>query len=58
MINAGIKVFHITIASWTNKFSLFFKQKSNKFKANLNLQSNALRSDETVVFINDERYYL
>ncbi|ATD55759.1 hypothetical protein BTM21_01870 [Clostridium chauvoei] len=33
MINAGIKVSHATIASWTNNFAPFFKQKADKFKA-------------------------
>lgn len=33
MINSGIKVFHVTITSWTNKFAHFFKQKADKFKA-------------------------
>ena len=42
MINSGIKVSHVTIASWTNKFAPFFKQKADKFKANLNLQSDEL----------------
>ena len=32
MINAGIKVYHVTIPSWTNKFAPFFKQKADKFK--------------------------
>ena len=58
MINSGIKVSHVTIASWTNKFAPFFKQKADKFKANLNLQSDDWHADETVVFINGERYYL
>ena len=58
MINSGIKVSHVTIASWTNKFAPFFKQKANKFKASLNLQSDDWHADETVVFINSERYYL
>lgn len=58
IINSGIKVSHVTIASWTNKFAPFFKQKADKFKANLNLQSDDWYADETVVFINVERYYL
>ena len=58
MINSGIKVSHVTIASWTNKFAPFFKQKANKFKSSLNLQSDDWLADETVVFINGERYYL
>ena len=56
MINSGIKVSHVTIASWTNKFAPFFK--ADKFKASLNLQSDDWHADETVVFINGERYYL
>ena len=58
MINSGIKVSHVTIASWTNKFAPFFKQKADKFKETLNLQSDDWHADETVVFINGERYYL
>ena len=58
MMNAGIKVSHVTIASWTNKFAPFFKQKADKFKAKLDLQSDDWHADETVVFINGEKYYL
>ena len=58
IINSGINVSHVTIASWTNKFAPFFKQKADKFKASLNLQSDDWHADETVVFINGERYYL
>lgn len=58
MINSGIKVSHVTIANWTNKFAPFFKQKADKFKENLNLHSDDWHADETVVFINGERYYL
>lgn len=58
MINSGIKVSHVTIASWTNKFAPFFKLKSDKFKESLNLQSDDWHADETVFFINGERYYL
>ena len=47
MINSGIKISHVTIASWTNKFAPFFKQKADKFKANLNLQSDDWHADET-----------
>ena len=32
MINSKIKFSHVTIASWTNKFAPFFKQKADKFK--------------------------
>lgn len=58
MINCGIKVSHVTIANWTNKFSPFFKQKSDRFTANLNLLSDDWHADETVVFINGQKYYL
>ena len=47
MINSGIKVSHVTIASWTNKFAPFFKQKADKFKETLNLQSDDWHADET-----------
>jgi DNA-directed RNA polymerase subunit RPC12/RpoP len=29
MMNSNIKVSHVTIANWTNKFALFFKQKAD-----------------------------
>lgn len=58
LINSGIKVSHVTIASWTTKFAPFFKLKVDKFKDSLNLQSDDWHADETVVFINGERYYL
>ena len=58
MINSGIKVSHVTIASWTNKFAPFFKLKADKFKEYLNLQYDDWHADETVVFINGEKYYL
>lgn len=58
MINSGIKVSHVTIANWTNKFAPFFKQKASRFTANLNLLSDDWHADETVVFINGQKYYL
>ena len=58
MTNSSIKVSHVTIANWTTKFAPFFKQKADKFKESLNLQSDDWHADETVVFINGEKYYL
>lgn len=58
MINSDIKVSNVTIASWTNKFAPFFKQKTDKFESSLDLQSDDWHANETVVFINGERYYL
>lgn len=58
MVNFVIEVSHVTITSWTNKFAPFFKYKADKFKANLDLQSGDWHADETVVFINGEKYYL
>lgn len=58
MINSGIKVSHVTIANWTNKFAPFFKQKADRFTTNLNLLSDDWHADETVVFINGQKYYL
>ena len=55
---ANITVSHVTIASWTHKFAPFFKQKADSFKTQLNLQSDDWHADETVVFINGEKYYL
>ena len=55
---ANIEVSHVTIASWVNKFAPFFKQKADFFKNQLNLQSDDWHADETVVFINGEKYYL
>ena len=57
-VTSNIKVSHVTIASWTQKFAPFFKQKADKFKEQLDLQSDDWHADETVVFINGERYYL
>ena len=57
-VTHGIKVSHVTIASWTNKFAPFFKNKADKFKETLDLNSDDWHADETVVFINGERYYL
>ncbi|WP_142414231.1 IS6 family transposase [Hathewaya massiliensis] len=58
LVSSNIKVSHVTIANWTNKFAPYFKAKADKFKTNLNLQSDDWHADETVVFINGERYYL
>ncbi|MBD5640773.1 IS6 family transposase [Clostridium botulinum] len=58
LVSSNIKVSHVTIANWTNKFAPYFKAKSDKFKASLNLQSDDWHADETVVFINGKRYYL
>ncbi|MDO4536215.1 MAG: IS6 family transposase, partial [Clostridium perfringens] len=55
---ANIKISHVTIASWTHKFAPFFKQKADSFKDQLNLQSDDWHADETVVFINGQKYYL
>ena len=33
----NIKVSHVTLASWTNKFAPFFKLKADRFKENFNL---------------------
>ena len=57
-LSQGIKVSHVTIASWTNKFAPFFKLKSDDLKQNLNLESDDWHADETVVFIGSQRYYL
>lgn len=57
-LSQGIKVSHVTIASWTNKFAPFFKLKSDVLKQNLNLESDDWHADETVVFIGGQRYYL
>lgn len=58
LVSSNIKVSHVTIANWTNKFAPYFKAKADKFKTSLNLQSDDWHADETVVFINGERYYL
>ena len=57
-LSQGIKVSHVTIASWTNKFAPFFKLKSDVLKQNLNLESDDWHADETVIFIGSQRYYL
>ncbi|WP_346929691.1 DDE-type integrase/transposase/recombinase [Clostridium sp.] len=58
LVTQNIKVSHVTIASWTNKFAPFFKIKADKLKENLDLESDDWHADETVIFINGERYYL
>lgn len=57
-ISQGIKVSHVTIASWTTKFAPLFKLKADDLKEKLNLESDDWHADETVVFIGGERYYL
>ena len=57
-VTSNIKVSHVTIASWTHKFAPFFKLRADSFKEQLNLQSDDWHADETVVFINGEKYYL
>ena len=54
----NIKVSHVTIANWITKFAPYFKAKSDTFTKNLDLDSDDWHADETVVFINGERYYL
>lgn len=58
LVSSNIKVSRVTIANWTNKFAPYFKAKADKFKTNLNLQSDYWSADEVIVFINGERYYL
>lgn len=58
LVTSNIKVSHVTIASWTNKFAPFFKSKADKFKESLDLQSDDWHADETLLFIDGERYYL
>lgn len=53
-----IKISHVTISKWSNKFAPYFKLKIEKFKSALNLQSDDWHADETVVSINGEKYYL
>ena len=54
----NIKVSHVTIANWSNKFAPFFKLKADKFKHQVDLQSDDWHADETVVFINGIKHYL
>lgn len=58
LVSCNLKVSHVTIANWTNKFAPYFKAKADKFKTSLNLQPDDWHADEAVVFINVERYYL
>lgn len=44
-----MKVSHVTIANWSNKFAPFFKMKVDKFKHQVYLQSDDLHADEIVV---------
>ena len=54
----NIKVSHVTIANWSNKFAPYFKLKADNFKQQVDLQSDDWHADETVVFINGVKHYL
>ena len=58
MTTFNIKVSHVTVANWSNKFSPYFKLKVDKFKRQVDLQSDDWHADETVVFINGIKHYL
>ncbi len=58
MSTFNIKVSHVTIANWSNKFAPYFKLKVDKFKRQVDLQSDDWHADETVVFINGIKHYL
>ena len=58
MTTFNIKVSHVTVANWSNKFAPYFKLKVDKFKRQVDLQSDDWHADETVVFINGIKHYL
>lgn len=58
LVTFNIKVSHVTIPNWSNKFAPYFKLKANKFMHQVDLQSDDWHADETVIFINGQKYYL
>jgi len=58
LINNGIKVSHVTIASWAKKFAPLFQSIASKFQNSINLNSDEWHADETVVKINGKKYYI
>ena len=58
LTTVNMKVSHVTITSQTHKFEPFFKKKADYFKDQLNIKSHDQHADETVIFINGEKYYL
>jgi len=57
-INNGIRVSHVTIASWAKKFAPLFQNIASKFENSINLNSDEWHADETVVKINGKKYYI
>ena len=55
LINNGIKVSHVTIASWAKKFAPLFQSIASKFQNSINLNSDEWHADETVVKINGKK---
>lgn len=58
IVTSNIKMYHVTISSWTNKFAPFFKAKAEKFKNCSDIQSDDCHTNKTVIFINCEHYYM
>ena len=58
MVTFNIKVSHVTIANWSNKFAPYFKLKVHRFKHQVDLKSDDWHADGTVIFINGIKYYL
>ena len=57
-INNGIRVSHVTIASWAKKFAPLFHSIAAKLHCSINLNSDEWHADETVVKINGKKYYI
>jgi transposase-like protein/DNA-directed RNA polymerase subunit RPC12/RpoP len=58
LINNGIKVSHVAIASWAKKFAPLFQNIASKLENSINLNSDEWHADETVVKINGKKYYI
>jgi transposase-like protein len=58
LINNGIKVSHVTIASWAKMFAPLFQIIASNFENSINLNSDEWHADETVVKINGKKYYI
>ena len=54
----NIDVSHVTIANWSKKFAPIFQEKSNRLRPKTLCQSDEWHTDETVVKINGQKYYL
>lgn len=54
----NIDVSHVTISQWSKKFAPIFQEKAARLKPNNLDQSDEWHTDETVIKINGQKYYL